>query len=427
LRGIKATDRKILVLTAIYNAEAVEHDIIKIPRIVTTKDGERVDMITSQTVTDSDFVAMKKRGDYTLNNFYGYQKVRYASGEPLMIADRKNNDQYVYKLINLLGDGNRASEYYPDNRPSVIDNASAKIDNELTDAEVVEMYEGKVTEKITKEKATLEQIEQIEDSKEFAKAMLNYVGAKETTKGLKIDGQHYFVDNKQWYTQEKTYGYDLYITPENQAGTEYEEVYIASSFTGSPEFFSDEAEGRANADRINKETPVTEEVTKDDIEKALDAGVKAGFTREELQVVSIDGKPIAMSDSFYPDKITKGYSTFYSQGRDMLIKRSGKSITIPGHENIRLVMEQGTREVFELSTGLSVGSNLVKKTIAETLEAVKEKFDRTPTLQETINNSKKIKINDSGVSIVNLTTGDKSVPLNTPGDKPGIPPSGEKC
>jgi hypothetical protein len=148
LRGIKATDRKILVLTAKYQSEAVQHDIIKVPRIVTDAYGERVDMITSMTVTDSDFVAMKKRGDYTLNNLYGYQKVRYASGEPFNIADNKNNDeQYVYKLINLLGDGNRAAEYYPDNRMSVIDNASAKIDNEMTDAEIVEIYEGKVPTK----------------------------------------------------------------------------------------------------------------------------------------------------------------------------------------------------------------------------------------------------------------------------------------
>lgn len=153
LRGIKATDRKILVLTAKYQSEAVQHDIIKVPRIVTDANGERVDMITSMTVTDSDFVSMKKRGDYTLNNLYGYQKVRYASGEPLIIADRKNNEQYVYKLINLLGDGNRAAEYYPDNRMSVIDNASAKIDHEMTDAEVVEIYGGELTVPVINKKS----------------------------------------------------------------------------------------------------------------------------------------------------------------------------------------------------------------------------------------------------------------------------------
>jgi hypothetical protein len=154
LRGIRATDRKILVLTAKFQSEAVQSDIIKVPRIVTDANGERVDMITSMTVTDSDFVAMKKRGDYTLNNFYGYQKVRYASGEPFIIADRKNNEQYVYKLINLLGDGNRAAEYYPDNRMSVIDNASAKIDHEMTDEEIVGMFEGKITTPVIETQAT---------------------------------------------------------------------------------------------------------------------------------------------------------------------------------------------------------------------------------------------------------------------------------
>ncbi len=145
LRGIKATDRKILVLSAKFNSEGVQHDIVKVPRIVTDSNGERVDMITSKTVTDADFVAMKKRGDYTLNNFYGYQKVRYASGEPLVIYDDYSGEQYVYKLVNLLGDGNRAAEYYPDNRASVIDNASAKIENEMTDAEIVEIYGGELT------------------------------------------------------------------------------------------------------------------------------------------------------------------------------------------------------------------------------------------------------------------------------------------
>lgn len=146
LRGIKASDRKIMLLSEKFNTEGVQHDVVKVPRIVVNKkDDERVDMITGKTVTDSMFSAMKKVGDYTLNNFYGYQKVRYASGEPLIIYNDYVGEQHVYKLVNLLGDGNRAAEYYPDNRPSVIDNASAKIDHEMTDAEIVEIYGGELT------------------------------------------------------------------------------------------------------------------------------------------------------------------------------------------------------------------------------------------------------------------------------------------
>jgi hypothetical protein len=170
--------------------------------------------------------------------------VKYASGQPLIIYDDYAGEQHVYKMINLLGDGNRAVEYYPDNRPSVIDNASAKIERELTDAEIVELYGGELIANVIKEKPLLEDIEKIEDAKEHTLAVMDYVDAKKVSKGvLKIDGQHYFLDSNNWGTTQKNWGHDLFIYPDGRNNPDSEEIYIASSYTGSPEFFS---EGKAN-------------------------------------------------------------------------------------------------------------------------------------------------------------------------------------
>ncbi len=150
--GIKSMDRRILLLSDKYNYFDVKNDFVKVPRVVTDKKtGANIDMVTGKTITKLDFATRKKKGDYTLQDVFGYAKVKLPNGEPLIYYKKdKNGDfqsQYVYKLINLYGDGQRASEHYSDFRRSVIENGTIQINQEIPDADIIEFYGGEITRK----------------------------------------------------------------------------------------------------------------------------------------------------------------------------------------------------------------------------------------------------------------------------------------
>ena len=150
--GIKSMDRRILLLSDKYNYFDVKNDFVKVPRVVTDKKtGANIDMVTGKTITKLDFATRKKKGDYTLQDVFGYAKVKLPNGEPLIYykEDGKggSQSQYVYKLINLYGDGQRASEHYSDFRRSVIENGTIQIDQEIPDADIIEFYGGEITRK----------------------------------------------------------------------------------------------------------------------------------------------------------------------------------------------------------------------------------------------------------------------------------------
>jgi hypothetical protein len=88
--------------------------------------------------------AMRMAGNTSLTDYYGYQKVKYSNGE----AVRNFEGRFVYKLVNLLGDGNIVSEYYLDGRPSVLNNGTIKIDQEISDAKIIEYFGGDTAEEI---------------------------------------------------------------------------------------------------------------------------------------------------------------------------------------------------------------------------------------------------------------------------------------
>jgi hypothetical protein len=105
-------------------------------------------------------------GNTSLTDYYGYQKVKYSNGE----AVRNFEGRYVYKLVNLLGDGNLVSEYYLDARKSVLNNGTIKIDKELSDAEIIEYFGGDVAEEVVPlptEEEVVEPTEEIADEIEY--------------------------------------------------------------------------------------------------------------------------------------------------------------------------------------------------------------------------------------------------------------------
>jgi hypothetical protein len=140
---IKSSDRKILYLDENYDNEAINSgDYVKIRRIVANKNGgELVDVLKGVGVSGKAYAFMKKAGNPILTQVLGYQKVTYPDGTPVTIGVKnyKNEieNKYVYKLINLYGEGAFGSEYYTDFKPSVVDNNTLRIKNEIPNADII--------------------------------------------------------------------------------------------------------------------------------------------------------------------------------------------------------------------------------------------------------------------------------------------------
>ena len=140
--GIKSVDRKILTLSDTFNALDINADFVLVPRVIDQK-GEQIDMKTGQTITPSMFAQRKAKGDLSLKEVFAYKKVKFKNGEPLTYTEMYKGapmTKYVYKLINLYGDGALASEYYLDFQPSVLDNGTVKIANEIPDADILNYF-----------------------------------------------------------------------------------------------------------------------------------------------------------------------------------------------------------------------------------------------------------------------------------------------
>lgn len=142
------TDRRILLLSPKYNSDDIQYEFLKIRRITTVnkKTGQKIDVETGITLTDANIYNRRKSGDLTVDDVYGYQKVRDGLN-PVITSDGK----YVYKQVNLLGDGQFATEHYTDGRPSIYNNGSVKVgqidpvtnklvNGELSDADIINFY-----------------------------------------------------------------------------------------------------------------------------------------------------------------------------------------------------------------------------------------------------------------------------------------------
>ena len=146
--SIKSSERKILLLSEKWNAYDIQSDFITVPRVVTDrKTGASIDMVTGLTITKLDYAVRKAKGDYSLKDVFGYAKVKLRDGSPLTTPDKQGNLQHVYKLVNLYGDGDRASEYYTDFIPSVLENGTIEMNQIIPDEKIIEYYGGKVQPK----------------------------------------------------------------------------------------------------------------------------------------------------------------------------------------------------------------------------------------------------------------------------------------
>ena len=146
----KNSQKGLLVLNDKYNSFQLTSDFIKVPKVITARDGSKVNIATRSEVTARDYVIMKQKGSQDLYDAYYYKKVytanldEYGNLLPLTVptVDKKTGDvlyNYYYKQINVYGDGNRAVEMNTNFTPSVIDNGSMRIANETSDDQIVSM------------------------------------------------------------------------------------------------------------------------------------------------------------------------------------------------------------------------------------------------------------------------------------------------
>jgi hypothetical protein len=155
LKGVTQNSRKLITLNSKYNSFQISSDFIKIPKVITNKEGRKINVTTGTEVTKKDYVVMKQKGSQSLNDAYYYKKVYTSSVDefnnpiPLMTYNAKLEAyDFYYKLINVYGDGNRAAEFNTQFTPSVIDNGSITTPQELLDQEVVDAFAPQIKEEV---------------------------------------------------------------------------------------------------------------------------------------------------------------------------------------------------------------------------------------------------------------------------------------
>ena len=137
--------RTVVKLDDKYNSYQLTSDFIKIPKVVSDADGKKFNVATGTEIGKADYSYMMKKGDFNLFDAYYYKKVYTKSkdefGNPIALSkvNNKGDKEYFYKLINVYGDGSKAVEMNTNFTPSVIDNASLRIPNELSDEQIVSM------------------------------------------------------------------------------------------------------------------------------------------------------------------------------------------------------------------------------------------------------------------------------------------------
>lgn len=139
-------NRAVMTIDPIYNPLQVQYDFLKVPSIITARDGRQISFLSGESIPPVEFIRRKAAGDTRFKEKFGYQKVKHSDGTPLLTP----KGEYVYKIINLWGDGQFVSEYYTDGRKSVLNNGTVKVD-EIADADIIEFYTPKSGQRIVED------------------------------------------------------------------------------------------------------------------------------------------------------------------------------------------------------------------------------------------------------------------------------------
>jgi hypothetical protein len=154
---VQSSERKILEVSTTHNFVESTKKFLKIPRVVNVwvydkKAGKRVkvdnaDMKDGKSVTAADFKRRSLKGDSSLYDVYGYQKVTFPDGTPLtrtkkyIVNNKEVSDTvHVYRQINLWGDGQYLAEHYDYATKSAVENGSVTV-AEIANDDVIRAYE----------------------------------------------------------------------------------------------------------------------------------------------------------------------------------------------------------------------------------------------------------------------------------------------
>ena len=171
---IQKIDRRILILNEKWNSQTLQSNVITVPRVVTQRDGTQVDMMTGNTVTPMTWAKKKAKNDDSLSAIFGYKKVLLPNGSPLLVLDGNNEISHVYKMANLYGDGMYSTENYTDFRPSVFDNGTVKIENEIPSIEIIKAYNGGIIRNSEEISVSLQEKQILETSKVVVNKSLSW-------------------------------------------------------------------------------------------------------------------------------------------------------------------------------------------------------------------------------------------------------------
>lgn len=147
--------------------------------------------------------------------------------------------------------------------------------------------------------------------------------------------------------------------------------------------------------------PQTSVTTDTEISKKIKDIINANnLEKEDYEIVLVNGIETLVILVNMPKTIKKGYTVFYSDylNNQGLYKRAGKKLVVPGFEDIRLMLDQESKAVIELSTGLMVSTQ--SSTQAKIIEELEDIF-KTKNVRSVLENAKKIIANQPGVIISN--------------------------
>jgi hypothetical protein len=95
---VQPNHRKVMLLDVEKDGFSIKNDFLSVPRVIRDKWNGDIDFITGQTILPSDYAIRKAKGDMSLKDVFGYQKVRLDSGEPLIYYKKVIFYRY-YKIV----------------------------------------------------------------------------------------------------------------------------------------------------------------------------------------------------------------------------------------------------------------------------------------------------------------------------------------
>jgi hypothetical protein len=150
--------------------------------------------------------------------------------------------------------------------------------------------------------------------------------------------------------------------------------------------------------------PVT--VKAENVSKELeDLAAKLNAARENITytIENINGVNYIVSDSYIPSRIPKGYTKYYSAGREtldpstvILYERYGKPVVVPGYEDVKFMTNAGaTNVLIELSTGASIffEKGNLSTIAARAKEYIEDNFSKGKDMREIIKTLPKLGVN----------------------------------